>query len=108
MRRPSGRRGAQRRYSDLAIETALVLRLIFHLPLLQTKRFLNSLFEMVGLDLSAPDHTTLFRRSKLLNAKLRKEAIYLNVDSSGLSIVGDGEWARSWACTSRVWHTAYA
>ena len=29
----SGRRGGQRRYSDLAIETALTLRLLYHLPL---------------------------------------------------------------------------
>ena len=31
--RRSGMRGGQRRYSDLAIETALTLRLIYHLPL---------------------------------------------------------------------------
>ena len=29
----SGRRGAQRRYSNLAIVTALTLRIVFHLPL---------------------------------------------------------------------------
>ena len=33
--RRSGRRGGQRRYSDLAIETAMTLRLIYHLPLRQ-------------------------------------------------------------------------
>ena len=95
--KPSGRRGAPRKYSDLAIETALTLRLVFHLPLRQTEGFLNSLFALMGLDLSAPDHTTLSRRSKQLNVKLRriptKGAIHLIVDSSGLSIVGEGEWA---------------
>jgi len=95
--KPSRRRGAPRKYSDLAIETALMLRLVFHLPLRQTEGFLNSLFEMMGLDLSAPDHTTLSRRSQQLNVKLRriptKGAIHLLVDSSGLSIVGEGEWA---------------
>jgi len=29
---PSGKRGGQRQYSDLAIETALTLRLVFNLP----------------------------------------------------------------------------
>ena len=53
-----GARGGQRQYSDLAIETALTLRLIFHLPLRQTEGFLTSIFGMLGLDLSAPDHTT--------------------------------------------------
>ena len=95
--KPSGRRGAPKKYSDLAIETALALRFVFHLPLRQTEGFLNSLFEMMGLDLPAPDHTTLSRRSKQLNVKLRrvptKGAIHLSVDSSGLSIVGEGEWA---------------
>ena len=39
----SGRRGGQRRYSDLAIETALTLRLLYHLPLRQAERFLHAL-----------------------------------------------------------------
>ena len=54
-----GKRGGQRQYSDLAIETALTLRLIFHLPLRQTEGFLTSIFGMLGLELSTPDHTTL-------------------------------------------------
>jgi len=95
--KPSGRRGAPRKYSDLAIETDLVLQLVFHLPLRQAEGFLNSLFEMRGLDLSEPDHTTLSRRSKQLNMKLRRiptdGAIHHIIDSSGLSIVGEDEWA---------------
>ena len=46
--RPTGRRGGQPSYSDLAIETALTLRLLMHLPLRQTEGFLRSLFEMMG------------------------------------------------------------
>ena len=56
-----GKRGGQLQYSDVAIETALTLRLLFHLPLRQTEGFLRSIFGMLGLDLSAPDHTTLSR-----------------------------------------------
>ena len=48
-----GTRGGQFKYSDLAIETALTLRLIFHLPLRQAEGFLNSLFGMMGIDRSA-------------------------------------------------------
>ena len=40
-----GTRGGQRKYSDVAIETALTLRLLFHLPLRQTEGFLHSLFD---------------------------------------------------------------
>ena len=92
-----GTRGGQLQYSDLAIETALTLRLLFHLPLRQTEGFLTSIFWMLGLDLSAPDHTTLSRRGQHLDLMLRRASagagMHLIVDSTGLSIVGEGEWA---------------
>ena len=95
--RRSGQRGGQRRYSDLAIETALTLRLLYHLPLRQAEGFLRALFGMMRLDLSAPDYTTLSRRSQYLRCRLRPvptgEGIHLVLDSTGLSIVGAGEWA---------------
>ena len=37
------RRCGQRKYSDVAIETALTLRLLFHLPLRQTEGFLSGI-----------------------------------------------------------------
>ena len=43
-----GTRGGQLQYSDLAIETALTLRLLFHLPLCQTEGFLTSILLDVG------------------------------------------------------------
>jgi IS5 family transposase len=96
---PAGRgtRGGQRKYSDVAIETGLTLRLIFHLPLRQSEGFLTSLFGVMGIDLPAPDHTTLSRRGLHLQLRLRRlppgEEMHLIVDSTGLSIVGEGEWA---------------
>ncbi len=39
---PTGLRGAQRKFSDYAIETALTLRLVFKLPLRQAEGFLRS------------------------------------------------------------------
>ena len=51
----------------------------------------------MGLDLSAPDHTTLSRRGQCLDLALRRvptsEGMHLIIDSTGLSIVGEGEWA---------------
>jgi hypothetical protein len=94
---PTGRRGAQRKFSDHAIETALTLRLVFHLPLRQAEGFLRSVLTLMGVALDAPDHTTLSRRSRSLNIDLHRIAggkpIHLIVDSTGLSIVGEGEWA---------------
>ncbi len=94
----SGRRpGGQRKFSDLAIEATLTLRLVLGLPLRQTEGFLRSLFGLMRLDLPVPDHTTLSRRAKGLELRLRSSAsaepIHLIVDSTGLSIVGEGEWA---------------
>ena len=51
----------------------------------------------MNVDLEAPDHTTLSRRSQHLNTQLTrvptKEPTHLIIDSTGLSIVGEGEWA---------------
>ena len=93
----AGTRGAQRKYSDLAIESPLTLRLLFHLPLRQAEGFLASLFVLRGLDLRSPDHTTLSRRGQHLDLTLRgvprRAGLHLMIDSTGLSIVGEGEWA---------------
>ena len=96
--RRAGTRGGQRRYSDLAIETALTLRLIYHLPLRQAEGFLNSLFAVMDLDLFSPNYTTLSRRGRHLDHHLRPPVpsgggIHLVLDSTGLSIVAEGEWA---------------
>ncbi len=94
---PSGRRGGQRKFSDHAIETALMLRLVFKLPLRQAEGFLRSVLSLMGVDLEAPDNTTLSRRSQHLDVDFHlvpaDEPIHLIVDSTGLSIVGEGEWA---------------
>ena len=92
-----GRRSGQLQYSDLAIETALTLSLIFHLPLGQTEGFLTSIFGRLGVDRTAPDHTTLSRRGQHLALARRRArpgtSRHLIVDSTGLAIVGEGAWA---------------
>ena len=93
----AGPRGAQRRYSDLAIESAVTLRLLFPLPLRQTAGCLTSLCVLRGLDRRSPDHTTLSRRGQHLDLRLRgvprRAGLHLIIDSTGLSIAGEGEWA---------------
>ncbi len=92
----SGRPGGQRHYSDLAIVTALTLRAVFRLPLRQTEGFIGSLIRMMDLELETPDHTTLSRRSGTVEVPefVREHSgpIHLVIDSTGLKIVGDGEW----------------
>jgi len=93
---PSGRPGGQRRYSDLAIVTALTLRTVFHLALRQTEGFVASLIALMDLSLKTPDHTTLSRRNRDVEvtwlARGHDGPLHLVIDSSGLKILGDGEW----------------
>ena len=62
----SGTPGGQRVYSDLAIETALTVRSVYHLGLRQTEGFLRSVSTLLGLEIRIPDHSTLSRRSRAL------------------------------------------
>src|ERR671911_1328098 len=58
--------GGQARYSDLAVETSLILRAVFHQPLRQTEGLVSSLLGLMGLGLPVPDHTTFSRRARTL------------------------------------------
>ncbi len=87
----SGKPGGQRRYADIAIEAALTIRMVFHLPLRQAEGFLRSLAHLLDVDLPIPDHTTLSRRLKKLgDIRCRRPAtdrpIHLLIDSTGLRI----------------------
>ena len=90
-------RGGQRRYSDLAIETYLTLRTAYRLALRQTQGLMGSIGTLMGLDIRAPDYSTLSRRANGLSiAQAVRQAgsvtVHLVVDSTGLKIFGEGEW----------------
>ena len=90
-------RGGQRRYSDLAIETCLMLRTAYHLGLRQTQGLMGSIGTLMGLDIRVPDYSTLSRRANGVSiAQVMRQAgsvpIHLVVDSTGLKIFGEGEW----------------
>jgi hypothetical protein len=88
--------GGQARYSDLAIELVLMLRLVFHLALRQAEGFVGSVLRHLGLDLAVPDHTTLSRRSRGFAGRRPSVAphgpLHLVIDSTGLKLFGRGEW----------------
>jgi len=52
---PRSTPGGQGFYSDLAIETSLKLRLVFRQPRRQAEGLMASIFDLVELDLKAPD-----------------------------------------------------
>ena len=81
--------------SALAITTALTLRAVFRLALRQTEGLVGSILALLGLDLAAPDHSTLSRRAETLEAPRPQsgtEPMHLLVDSTGSRLCGPGEW----------------
>ena len=74
-----------------------MLRLVFGQALRQTEGLMDSIFHLLGVDLGAPDHTTLSRRSMTLKALPRKcvlpaGPLHLLIDGTGLKLFGVGEW----------------
>ena len=92
------RRGRPQKYSEIAVETGLMLRLAFGRPWRQTEGMLASILRLLGLDLPVPDHTTFSRRSgNLTVAKALSTAsgpVNVVIDSTGLKVFGAGEWQR--------------
>lgn len=106
---PNGKRGRQQHFSDSAIQTCLMLKVLFRLPLRQTTGLVASLLELGGLDWDVPDFSTLSRRMKALEIDLPKPAgsgpLHLLIDSTGIKVEGEGEWIRRkhGASRKRIW-----
>ncbi|MDB5556775.1 MAG: insertion sequence transposase protein [Rhizobium sp.] len=93
-------RGGQPLYSDLAIETALMLGMVFGLRLRQSEGLLRSVLDMMGIGFASTDHTTLSRRARTWKPSARSTdrqhvadgPLHVLVDSTGLKIYGAGQW----------------
>ena len=89
--------GRPKFYSDEAILCALMIRAVFHCKLRQLQGFIESLIEILGLDLACPHYSVFCRRAKNLNIPLRKplkpgENLNIIFDSTGVKVFGEGEW----------------
>jgi hypothetical protein len=84
------------RFSDSAIELCLTLKVLFNLPLRQVTGLVASLIKLAKLDWPVPDYTTLCRRQKTLMVELggrpSSGGLPLLVDSTGIKMMGEGEW----------------
>ena len=82
--------GRQQKYSNHAIETSVILGMVFHLPSRQTEGFLRSLFGLLGVKNDVPDHTTISRRKRSLGAanlcSPSTKPVHILIDSSGLRV----------------------
>ena len=66
----TGEKGCPKTYSDLAIETSLLLRKAYRLTYRQTQGFLSSLVELLDLKIKVPNYTTFCKRHKNLRVKM--------------------------------------
>ncbi len=107
--KPNGKHGCQQKFSDAAIRTCLMLKVLFRLPLRQTTGLVASLLGLAGLDWDVPDFSTLSRRMKTVEIDLAPPAtsvhLHLLIDSTGIKVEGEGEWIRRkhGASRRRIW-----
>jgi len=101
--------GGQARYTDAAIQTSLMLRAVFKLPLRQTEGLMTSVLTLMDLTISVPDHTTVSRRVVTLPviqpASVPPGPLHVLIDSTGLQVYGAGQWleAKHGAKSRRTW-----
>ena len=91
-----GKRRRDFQYSDTAIETALMIKGTFSLPLRALQGFIDSIFELLDVPLTSPDCTCISKRSKTVQVKYRNKSRgairHIAIDSTGLKVFGEGEW----------------
>src|SRR3954451_8142745 len=73
-----------------------MLRTAFKLALRQTEGLMTSVLRLMGLTLSAPDHSTVSRRAVTLPviqpAHVRHGPLHVSIDSTGLQVYGADQW----------------
>lgn len=90
------KRGRPRTYTDTAILTMATLQEIYQLGLRQTQGLRESIGQLLQLEVAMPDYPTLSRRRARLDIVLPRtrgtEALHVVVDSTGVKVLGEGEW----------------
>jgi hypothetical protein len=91
-----GGRGLFFQYSDTAIETALMLKGLFNLPLRALEGFINSVFSLMNVPLSSQGYSCISKLAQTVDIKYRNPCCgpiaHLVVDATGLKVYGEGEW----------------
>ncbi|MCY9879385.1 IS5 family transposase [Vibrio natriegens] len=91
-----GKRGRGFQFADTAIETALMIKGIFSLPLRALQGFIDSIFSLMNVPLRSPNYTSISKRSKTIQVKYKNKSKgsvrHIAIDSTGLKVFGEGEW----------------
>lgn len=100
-------------FSDAAIQCVLTLKVLYQLPLRAAQGIAGSLLRLAGLDWPVPHHSTISRRQRSLTVAIlcrpRGEPLHLVIDSTGLNVLGEGEWKvrKHGAERRRVWRKVH-
>ena len=89
--------GAQYYYSDACMEMCQTVKIVFKLGYRQTQGFLESIFEMLQIELPVPSYSEMCKRLARLKIKERKytkrdgeKGLRISTDSTGLKVFGEG------------------
>lgn len=92
----TGERGSSPKYTDQAIRTLASVKFVFHQAGRQTCGLVESIFALMKVKLSVPDHSTLSRRMAGLEIELsiksKSKPRHIVCDATGLKVYGEGEW----------------
>lgn len=91
-----GKRGRGFTFTDGAIETALMIKGIFKLPLRALQGFLDSIFVLMEVPLKSPSYSCISKRAKTVEVQYRLPSrgpvAHVVIDATGLKVFGEGEW----------------
>ncbi len=103
------RKGAPFIYSDMAIQTAMIVKYALKLTYRALEGYLKYLFKILGVDLAVPCYTQICKRMKSLELPrhllINKAVKHVVIDATGLKVYGEGEWKvkKHGASKRRVW-----
>ena len=73
-----------------------VVKAVFHLSLRATQGFMESVVQLMGVELPVPDYTTVCKRQQSLAVRIRsgpgEGPRHVVIDSTGLEVYGAGQW----------------
>ena len=93
----TGKPGRPDTYSDNAIRCGLMIKSVFRVALRALQGLVQSLIQILGLDIVCPHYSVFSRRGKDLQVPMRKllkpgEKLNVVFDSTGVKVFGEGEW----------------
>jgi len=93
----TSRPGRPNIYSDHTIQCGLMIKAVFRVALRALQGLMESILQILKLDLVCPHYSRFSRRAQKLPVPLRRllkpgEKLHVVFDSTGVKVYGEGEW----------------